>query len=53
VVHIGFPDPAAAEGDEEAQKELFRKVRDGIRQQVLDYLREWEEGPQQDMHFSL
>ncbi len=53
VVHVGFPDPAAAEGDEKQQREVFRTVRDDIRQRVLGYLREWEEEPQQDMDFSL
>jgi arsenate reductase len=38
VVHIGFPDPAAAEGSEEAQMAVFRHVRDGLRDQVLSYL---------------
>ena len=36
--HIGFPDPAAATGDEETRLQAFRQVRDGIRRRVLDYL---------------
>lgn len=36
--HLGFPDPAAAEGDEEEQLVLFRQVRDDIRRQALGYL---------------
>jgi arsenate reductase len=42
VVHIGFPDPAAADGGEEGKLQIFRQVRDGIRQQILKYLRDWE-----------
>jgi arsenate reductase len=37
-MHIGFPDPAAATGSEEEQLEVFRQVRDGLRQRVFDYL---------------
>jgi arsenate reductase (thioredoxin) len=36
--HIGFPDPAAAQGDEDEQLPVFRQVRDDIRRQVLEYL---------------
>lgn len=39
-VHIGFPDPAAAAPDEQAQQ--FRAVRDAIQQQLLAYLRDWQ-----------
>ncbi len=39
VVHIGFPDPAAATGDRETRLEVFRQVRDGLRAEVLDYLK--------------
>lgn len=38
VKHIGFPDPAAAEGDEEQRLEAFRVVRDGLRERVFAYL---------------
>jgi arsenate reductase len=38
VKHIGFPDPAAATGDESARLEVFRRVRDGLRERVLHYL---------------
>jgi len=38
VKHIGFPDPAAATGSEAEQLEAFRQARDGLRQQVFDYL---------------
>ena len=39
-VHIGFPDPAAATPDEQAQQ--FRVVRDAIQNQLLSYLRKWQ-----------
>jgi arsenate reductase len=42
VKHIGFPDPAAADGDEAEQREVFRQVRDDIRERVLGYLRQKE-----------
>ncbi len=35
-VHIGFPDPAKAEGSEEEKMAIFRQVRDDIR--FLTYL---------------
>jgi arsenate reductase len=38
VVHIGFPDPAAAGGSEDERFAVFTQVRDGIRTRVLDYL---------------
>jgi arsenate reductase (thioredoxin) len=37
-VHIGFPDPAKAEGSEEEQMAVFRQVRDDIRAKILSYL---------------
>ena len=40
VVHIGFPDPAAAE--ETVKMEVFRTVRDALKQQVLDFLVQWK-----------
>ncbi len=39
-VHIGFPDPAAA--PPEAQAQQFRAVRDAIQDQILNYLRSWQ-----------
>jgi arsenate reductase len=41
--HIGFPDPAAATGSEEEQLELFRQVRDGLRERVFGYLEQESE----------
>jgi protein-tyrosine-phosphatase len=37
---MGFPDPAAAKGGEEEKQEVFRKVRDQIRQDLERFLRE-------------
>lgn len=36
--HIGFPDPARAQGTEEEIMDVFRDVRDSIENQVLPYL---------------
>ncbi len=36
ITHIGYPDPAAAAENEQLQ--IFRQVRDGIRQRVSRYL---------------
>jgi arsenate reductase len=41
--HIGFPDPAEATGTEEEKLEVFRRVRDGLRQEVLLALEGMEE----------
>ena len=38
VEHMGFPDPASDAGSEAERLEVFRQVRDAIREQVLDYL---------------
>jgi len=40
VHHIGFPDPADATGSEEERMAVFRRVRDGLRRDVFDYLEE-------------
>jgi arsenate reductase (thioredoxin) len=37
-VHIGFPDPAKAEGTEEEVMAVFRQVRDDIQKRILPYL---------------
>ena len=42
VKHSGFPDPAAATGSEDERLEVFRQVRDEIRQEVMHYLEEME-----------
>jgi arsenate reductase len=52
VKHIGFPDPADAEGSDEEQLAVFRQVRDGLREKVLQYL----QSPTPDvmeLHFSV
>jgi arsenate reductase len=38
VVHIGFPDPARANGTYVERLEVFRRVRDAIRDRVFEYL---------------
>ncbi|MCA9929821.1 MAG: arsenate reductase ArsC [Anaerolineales bacterium] len=38
VVHISFPDPAKATGTDAEKLAVFREVRDGIRERVLEYL---------------
>jgi len=38
VTHMGFPDPAMAQGSDEERLQVFREVRDAIRRQVLDFL---------------
>jgi arsenate reductase len=43
VRHMGFPDSAAATGSEAERLEVFRQVRDGLRQEVLRYLEEAED----------
>lgn len=41
--HIGFIDPAKAEGSEEERLASFRQVRDKMREQILAYLRSFPE----------
>ncbi len=43
-VHIGFPDPAGAEGNTEERMEVFRQVRDQIRVQIIPYLKDLQVG---------
>ncbi len=38
-VHIGFPDPARAEGSDDEVIAAFRRVRDDIRMQIVEYLK--------------
>ncbi len=38
-VHMGFPDPAAAAPDQQAQQ--FRAVRDAIQSELISYLQQW------------
>jgi hypothetical protein len=37
---MGFPDPAAATGNEAERLVVFRQVRDRLRREVLQYLEE-------------
>ena len=37
-VHIGFPDPAKAEGSDAEKMIVFRQVRDAIKTRILAYL---------------
>jgi arsenate reductase (thioredoxin) len=39
--HISFPDPAKAEGTDEAKMQAFRDVREGIKQRILPFLEEF------------
>ncbi len=39
VIHVGFPDPAAASGGEEERLSLFRRVRDEIQTKVIKDLK--------------
>jgi len=47
-VHIGFSDPAAATGSETERLAVFRQVRDAIREQVLEYLRQVRAEPAEE-----
>jgi arsenate reductase len=38
--HWSFEDPAAAEGDEETLLDLFRRVRDRIRERLKSFIEE-------------
>jgi arsenate reductase len=43
VKHIGFRDPAMAEGSRSERLAVFRQVRDGLREQVFAYLQQDED----------
>jgi arsenate reductase len=40
VIHLGFPDPAKAEGTEMERLTIFQRVRDDLGESVLNYLTE-------------
>ena len=42
VQHMGFTDPAAAEGTEEEKRAVFCQVRDDIRERMLPFVEEVE-----------
>jgi arsenate reductase len=37
-IHWSFDDPASAEGDEDARLAVFRRVRNEIRERILDFI---------------
>ncbi len=43
-IHWSFEDPAEAIGTEEEKMKVFRKVRDEIKEHILSFIREIEEG---------
>jgi arsenate reductase len=43
-VHMGFPDPAATIGSEAQRLETFSQVRDSLRNEVIGYLEQLEDG---------
>jgi arsenate reductase len=53
VVHISFPDPAAATGSEAERLAVFRQVRDETRQQALSYLEKEQPPPTMDLSLNL
>jgi arsenate reductase len=40
LVHIGFYDPAEAVGSEEERLNVFRRIRDEIKQEVLNFIQD-------------
>ncbi|MBN1977717.1 MAG: arsenate reductase ArsC [Anaerolineae bacterium] len=43
MAHIGFPDPVAGSGSEEERLAAFRRVRNGLKQEVFAYLERFED----------
>lgn len=41
-IHIGFPDPAKAEGSENEKMAMFRQVRDDIRVRIIQFLQTFD-----------
>ncbi len=41
-LHMGFPDPTATTGTEEEKINTFRKIRDQIREQIIEFLSKGE-----------
>ncbi len=37
-MHMGFPDPAAVTGTEEEKLSFFRRLRDQIRKEIIEFL---------------
>lgn len=42
-VHLGFPDPASVDGGDAAKKQIFRQVRDAIRDSVVGFVAHWDD----------
>ena len=40
IIHLRFEDPASAVGSDEEIVKIFRKVRDDIKERLIDYLKE-------------
>ncbi|MBN1667372.1 MAG: arsenate reductase ArsC [Anaerolineales bacterium] len=40
-VHLGFPDPAKADGADDQIMQVFRSVRDDIEYKVIELLKSW------------
>jgi arsenate reductase len=49
--HLGFPDPAAATGSGKERLAAFRRVRDGLKQEVLAYLERFEDTEPEEVRF--
>ena len=47
VIHVGFDDPAAATGTEEEVREVFRRIRDQIKERICTVLRTYDTGSSQ------
>jgi arsenate reductase len=48
-IHVGLPDPAQASGTEEQQLDVFRQVRDAIRDRVFSRLEAMETIPTREV----
>lgn len=53
VVHISFPDPAEATGEDQLKMKVFRDVRDDIHRRVFSYLATSGFWPQRSGHNKL
>ncbi len=51
VVHVGFPDPAKAEGSRDERLAVFRQVRDDIRQRLFAHLKREAKDPDEPALF--
>jgi arsenate reductase len=53
IVNLPFPDPAAATGGEKEQLEVFRQVRDDLRQRILTHLKQVEHNTKSEQALDL